>query len=241
MNSDALLFQSSRRRSLPAAVLGATTLLAALQWVSPIAAEEKPAVAPAYTPEAEAAYTRTIEKRAADVLAALKLSEGEKSTRVHDILIAHYRALRDWHDTNGPKLKGATGDAARELKTSLKVIHDKFLASLAGQLTPSQVEIVKDKMTYNKVKVTYDAYCEIVPGLTEPQKQRMLELLKEAREEAMDAGSSNEKDEIFRKYKGKINNYLSAEGHDVGKAYKDWGAKQKNKTAPQSAKPQSNA
>jgi hypothetical protein len=82
-------------------------------------------------------------------------------------------------------------------------------------------------LTYNKVKVTYDAYCQIVPGLTEAEKAKMLELLKEAREEAIDGTSSDEKAAVFKKYKGKINNYLSKAGHDVGKAYKDWGAKAK--------------
>ncbi|MGH7993638.1 MAG: DUF3826 domain-containing protein, partial [Limisphaerales bacterium] len=55
--------------------------------------------------------------------------------------------------------------------------------------------------------------------------------LKEGREEAMDAGSSKEKAVIIKKYKGKINIYLTAHGHDVGKAYKDWGARQKAKAA----------
>src|SRR5262249_29867730 len=86
-----------------------------------------------------------------------------------------------------------------------------------------------DKMTNNKVQVTYDAYLEIVPNLTEPQKKKILDLLKEAREEAMDAGSADEKSAIFKKYKGRINNYLTAEGHDVKQAYKDWGEKQKAK------------
>jgi hypothetical protein len=91
-------------------------------------------------------------------------------------------------------------------------------------------------MTYGKVKVTYDAYCEIVPNLAEAQKARILELLKDAREEAMDAGSAGEKSAVFKRYKGKINNYLSAEGHDVKQAYKDWGEKQKPRTSPPAQK-----
>ena len=105
------------------------------------------------------------------------------------------------------------------------------MAKLAADLTPEQVEKVKDKMTYNKVQVTYDAYCEIVRGLSGEEKSQILVFLKEAREEAMDGGSSKEKDTIFKKYKGKINNYLSDRGYDVAQAYKDWGAKQKANTA----------
>ena len=51
-----------------------------------------------------------------------------------------------------------------------------------------------------------------IPDLAEPHRQKILELLKEAREEAMDGGSSDEKTAVFQKYKGKINNYLSKQG-----------------------------
>jgi hypothetical protein len=186
--------------------------------------------------EAEAAYTRSIEKRVTDILAVLDLNDPARSAKAHDLLIAQYRALRDWHDANDARLKQASPDQVAQIRASLKTRHDKFLASLLEALTPAQVERVKDQMTYGKVKVTYEAYCEIVPNLTEAQKARILELLKEAREEAMDAGSAEEKSAVFKKYKGKINNYLSAAGHDVKQAYKDWGEKQKARTTPPAQK-----
>jgi hypothetical protein len=203
-------------------------LTLALSCALPLLAAEpaKPAQTKS-TQDSEAAYTRTIEKRVGDILAVLDLSDTAKSAKAHDFLIAQYRALRDWHDANDAKLKQANPDQAGQIKATLKPLHDKFLANLSAVLTPAQLERVKDQMTYNKVKVTYDAYCEIVPNLTEAQKTRMLELLREAREEAMDGGSAEEKSAVFKKYKGKINNYLSAEGHDVKQAYKDWGEKQK--------------
>ena len=186
--------------------------------------------------DAEAAYTRTIEKRVADILAALDLSDPARSAKAHDLLVARYRALRDWHDANDAKLKGANPEQAGQIKASLKASHDTFLASLSEVLTPAQVERVKDQMTYDKAKVTYDAYCEIVTNLTDGQKQRMLELLKEAREEAMDAGSAEEKSAVFNRFKGKINNYLTAEGHDLKQAYKNWSEQRKAKAASSASK-----
>jgi len=183
--------------------------------------------------EAEATYERTIEKRVADILAVLDLNDSAKQAKAHDLLlVARYRALRDWHDADDAKLKKASSDEAAQIKASLKVSHDKFLADLSEALTPAQVERVKDQMTYNKRKVTYDAYCEIVPNLTEQQKDRMLELLREAREEAMDGGSAEEKSAVFNRFKGKINNYLTAEGHNLKQAYKDWGERRKAKATP---------
>jgi hypothetical protein len=38
----------------------------------------------------------------------------------------------------------------------------------------------------------------------------------------MDAGSSDEKHKWFGKYKGRINNYLSAAGYDMKKEGEEW-------------------
>ena len=199
----------------------------------------KAAAAPAdstVSDAAEAQYQAALEKRAADILAALNLDDPAKEGTVRQRIIAHYRTLRAWHDANDPKLKGAAADAAKEVRATLKPLHDGFLADLAGALAAPQVEVVKDKMTYGKVKVTYDAYCAMVPTLTDDQRARILATLKEAREEAMDAGSSEEKSAVFNRYKGRINNFLSKEGVDMGKASKEWAAKQKGTNAPAKSK-----
>jgi hypothetical protein len=176
------------------------------------AAETNPTVVPATSEEAEAAYTKTIEERVAKIVAPLKLEDQAKSAKVHDVLIAQYRALRGWHDANDAIRKKAAGDDLAKINASLKGLHEKFIADLAAELTPEQVESVKDAMTYGKVQFTYKGYLAEYPNLTEEQKQKVLELLKEARELAMDGGSSDEKTAIFNRYKGKINNWLSAQG-----------------------------
>jgi hypothetical protein len=187
------------------------------------------------TMDKEAAYAKAIEKRTQDILAALDLKDPGKIANVHDAILAHYRALRDWHDAHDAKLKELnkrlnppdTTEArkAREeivsIKGSLRTLHDGFLSRLSTDLTPQQVERVKDKLTYDVVHVTYNAYCEMLPQLTEAQKGRLLDMLKEAREEAMDGGSSEEKHAVFGRYKGRINNYLAKEGYDVKRASKE--------------------
>jgi|ERR1035437_7124026 hypothetical protein len=181
----------------------------------------------------EANYTAAIEGRTADILKVLALTDADKAAKVHDTIMAQYRALKVWHDENDAKLKASAKDtnAIAQIRASLKTVHDAFIARLSESLAPSQVGQVKDKMTYNKVKVTYDAYCEIIPTLTDAQKAHILETLKAAREEAMDGGSADEKSAIFKKFKGRIANYLSKEGVDETKARKEWGAKQKDKAA----------
>ena len=98
------------------------------------------------------------------------------------------------------------------IRASLKTLHDNFLSSLAENLTPAQIEKVKDKLTYGKVQFTFAGYLAAYPQLSEANQQKILELLKQAREEAMDGGSAAEKTAAFQKCKGKINNYLSQQG-----------------------------
>ena len=191
-------------------------IAATLLVMSALAAKEKSSVAETNpTPEQiEANYTRSIEGRAADILKVIELSDTNRSAKVHDVIITQYRALRAWHDANDSKLKAARADtnAVAQIRGSLKSLHDEFIAKLSASLTPGQVEKVKDRMTYGKVQFTYAGYLAAYPDLADQHKQKILELLKEAREQAMDGGSAEEKTAIFQKCKGKINNYLSQQG-----------------------------
>jgi hypothetical protein len=187
--------------------------------------------------EKEAFYATTIENRTLDILKALNLSDAAKSNAVHDAMVEQYHALRVRDAAIDTRLKVDGKEVnyenrAAQLAIQSQPLHDQFLAKLSQQLTPEQVEQVKNLMTYNKVTVTYDAYCAIVPDLTEADKAKILELLKLAREEAIDGGSAPEKSAIFQKYKDQINRYLDAHGHDVAKAFKDWEAKNAAGTAP---------
>ncbi len=216
-----------------------TLMLIALLLVSvpALAAKEKTVETNLSPEQIEANYTTAIENRTAAILQALALSNTNRITKVHDLIIVQWRALRAWHDEYDARLKATQSDTntVAQIRASLKKLHAEFIAGLSEYLTPEQIETIKDKMTYGVVEVTYRAYLEIVPNLTDADKAKILELLKEGREEAMDAGSSREKAAIIKKYKGKINIYLTAHGHDVGKAYKEWGEKQKLKAAEDSA------
>jgi ERCC4-type nuclease len=209
-----------------AAVLAGACLLAV-----PTLFAQSTAASPA---AADAAYTKAIEQRTADILSVLGLNDPAKAARVHDAIVEQYRSLNAWQTADEARLKELAGKgqnaAARgeldQIMATRKALHERFLARLAPELTLGQIEQVKDKMTYNKEKVTYDAYCEIIPSLSAEQKAKILEFLKQAREEAMDGVSANEKSAIFKKYKGRIANYLSAQGVDEAKARKEWTQRQ---------------
>ena len=77
-------------------------------------------------------------------------------------------------------------------------------------------------MTYNKVMVTYDAYLDEIPSLKDEEKAQIYSWMTEARELAIDAEGSKQKHEVFNKYKGRVNNYLSKRGYDLNKEREAW-------------------
>jgi hypothetical protein len=197
----------------------------ALATSRPMKEAEAPGSAPAGDPDPN--YTRVITGRADKIVKTLEIAEAGKQTRVRDIIVQQYRALnaiQAQRDTEieAAKISGDKADAAARVKSTreqadlrIKQLHGKYLARLATELTPAQVDQVKDGMTYGVLPVTYRAYLAQTPELTEAQKQQIMAYLVEARELAMDGGTSEEKHAVFRQYKGKINNYLSAQGYKL--------------------------
>jgi hypothetical protein len=200
---------------------------------TPLLADTAESTSPATPQDMENAYTVAIERRTDEIMTRLALSDSAKAEKVRKLILAQYRALRARDESIEARLKAGGKDAAETAKERAsmyeslsKPLHDKFLADLSAELKPEQVDLVKDRMTYGKVKFTYDAYCQIVPGLTDDEKKKILELLRQARDEAIDGGSVGQKSEIFQKYKDKINAYLDGQGHNTAKAIQDWDAKQ---------------
>jgi hypothetical protein len=187
----------------------------------------------------------TLEKHIKPVLAALNLKDPGQEAKVREMLSRHLTVLNAWHVQHDPQIKSLWNDfnnaRGRRDQTNadaslakidavyvtLKPEHEKFISELSAVLTPEQVETVKDVLTINKVKITFHAYGEIFPGLADEQKAFILENLKAAREEAIDAGNMPEKSAFFKKYKIKIEAYLTAQGYDVKQSYKTFVAKQK--------------
>ena len=185
------------------------------------------------------------EKHTRQILDTLKLDDAAKAARVHDLLLTQFAAWKQWHIQNDARLnelwaqynktratKNQTNidlamSAIDAIYAGLKPQHDRFKGGLAAVLTPEQIETVEDAITINKVKITFKAYGEIFHGLSDAQQAFILEKLKAAREEAIDAGSMKEVSAFFKKYKDQIEAYLTAQGYDVKQAYRDFVARQK--------------
>jgi len=190
-------------------------------------------------------FKKVLTDRSAKIVSTLGLNDSGKYGVVVSELVNQYINLNSIHDQNKADIAGIKAQALpdQELKAAVKQqeekkssgllqLHASFLTHLKNILTDEQVEKVKDGMTYRVFPITYAAYLDMLPGLTSGQKEKIYNWLKEARELAMDEGSSEDKHKIFGKYKGRINNYLSAEGYDLKKETEAWQKRVKERQAP---------
>lgn len=186
----------------------------------------------------------TLLARADKIVAPMNLADATVRTRVRVRIARQYHDLSVLHADRDARLKAipTTEDKATLAELRKKItadaeaaqdkLHAAFLADLAADLAPAQIEQVKDGLTYGVLPKTYRVYLEMLPTLTAEQKAQILAWLTEAREHAMDAGSSEEKHGWFGKYKGRINNYLSKAGYDMKQAEHDMFARKNATTEP---------
>lgn len=194
----------------------------------------------------DAAYIRTITSRAEKIVVTLEISDSPKAKQLTSIIAEQYKNLNSIYAERDEQIKNikqkglskeATDAEIKNIEASVEkkteALHAAFLSSLSSNLSAEQVIKVKDGMTYNVLNVTYGAYVDMIPSLTIEQKNQIMIWLVEAREHAMDGESSEKKHWWFGKYKGRINNYLSAQGYDLNKERKGWEERIKQKSQNQ--------
>lgn len=182
------------------------------------------------------AYTLVIQGRSDKVVDEMTFCDQELKVRVRDLIMDHYRFLNDEEDARNAdvaQLRVAFADNIelrdakidlRKAEQELKVRdhHFSFISALKMYITEEQIDQVKDGLTYYVCPNTYKAFQDMIPDLKPEEKDQMLIWLTEAREHAIDGGSSKDKHAWFGKYKGRINNYLSERGYDLKKLSEDW-------------------
>jgi hypothetical protein len=180
-------------------------------------------------------YTRTITSRAEKIVSTLNITDPDKKARLVQTIASQYRNLNTIHTRRDEQIKSLKASTENQEALTVKIqtveteaniqlekLHTSYLEQLSKELSPSQVDQVKDGMTYGVLPITYKGYQDMIPTLTAAQKEQILQWLTEAREHAMDAESSEKKHWWFGKYKGRINNYLSAAGYDLKKEGEAW-------------------
>lgn len=181
-------------------------------------------------------YKKVVTGRADKIVNTMSFDNDETKIKVRDYIVGFYCDLNATQDVSDAKIKAVKDNAkfdkaekdskAKQLKAKTEKkcekIRDKFVSKLSKIISDEQIDQVKDGLTYGVAPKTYVAFQEMIPSLTEVQKAKIWGWLQEAREHAVIGGSSKEKHWWFGKYKGKINNYLAAEGYDLQAERKAW-------------------
>ena len=194
------------------------------------------------TAREDPAYAKVIQQRVSKIVEPLHLKSRDKAQKVQRVIEQQYFDLNRLDQNKQAAIKAAKASgqpkAAQQVTISqinekataeVAALHPQFVSRLNSLLDKDQVAEVKDGMTYHTLEVTYGAYTDMLPDLTKKQKKQIMDWLVEAREHAIDGGSSKEKHAWFGKYKGRINNYLSKSGIDMKEAEIAW--KKRKETA----------
>ena len=145
----------------------------------------------------DSAYVENIKGRAQKIVDGLQLTDQKQARAVRNIIANRYFQLNDIH----AKYDKGQQDA---LQAELYKHHFELASALSVYLNDEQIDAVKDGMTFGRLKRDYQATQDMIPTLSDFEKQQILIWLKEA------------------KYRGRTNNWLSARGYDLKKERDAW-------------------
>jgi hypothetical protein len=189
------------------------------------------------TNQEEQAYLEVLKNRSDKILDDyVQLPQGATREKVRSLMVKQYWDLNKVHDATEAKVKELKKQDLTEKELNkeieqenkkatrkLKKLQKRFLANLAKELNNKQINGVKEGMTLGALSHNYRGFTEMIPSLSDEEKSYIYNELLKARDEAMTMGSSEDKLNVFRKYKGRINNWLSAErGYDLKKEGEAW-------------------
>lgn len=163
----------------------------------------------------DSTYVENIKGRAQKIVDGLQLTDQKQARAVRNIIANRYFLLNDIH----AKYDKSQQDA---LQAELYKHHFELASALGLYLNEEQIDAVKDGMTFGRLRRDYQAIQDMIPTLSDFEKQQILIWLKEAREYAMDAADSKGKHFWFDKYRGRTNNWLSSRGYDLKKERDAW-------------------
>lgn len=198
--------------------------------------------------EAKARSDEEQEKKAAEWVSSLNLNDAAKAEKVKTAIATHLKTIRDWHNehpyTTVPAgINPVTGNKLSDLDRQViansampRSVHDTLIYVLKAELIAEQTEAILDKYTIGKVAFTMAGYKAIVPDLTAEEESKILQFLKQAREQAIDYKNMNQISAIFEIYKTKSEQYLNSNGRNWRQLYKNYTDAVKAKKAAEKEK-----
>jgi hypothetical protein len=185
-------------------------------------------------------------RRAASLLKELKLADADQAARVRAVLEAHFAAMEKWHAAHDPELTplwsewaarrsppekdeaaaARIGEKIDAIYASFRPQHDAFLAALGREISPAQIETIKNALTRSPgMDRTANAYIEMIPQFTDADEAFVRHRFALAREQAIDTTTGKEIDAFFKRQKVVVEAYIDEHGYDYRKSREAWIAK----------------
>lgn len=202
----------------------------------------------------DAQTQQRIDRKAGSLFGGLRVDDAEKEARLKAILGEYLVQMWAWREANEAQLAELWSEWNRrravvpkdefpaeliavqieELYGALQPAYEKFIEQLATELTDAQIDAVKERWSRSPgMKRTYDAYLEIVPDLTDEQKQVIYNRMLMAREAAMLTDSDREIVNIYKRHKVKVEAYVGTlEWAKLHRAFANRGRTPPPTTAP---------
>jgi hypothetical protein len=176
----------------------------------------------------EASRTK-IELKAARIVESLKLEDADKTAKVKSTVSEWLGVMMNWHNDHDAELGRLWGEwnKARsvvpkdefpgevvahridDVYASLRPAYEDYIRRLSAELMAEQVDAIKENWSRSPgMTRTYNAYLEIVPDLTEKDKEVIKARLLLAREAAMLTDSDKEIVAIYKRHKVKVEQYV---------------------------------
>jgi hypothetical protein len=224
-------------------------LLAGVVAATPMRAQAAPSTAPAAVDEAT---QKKIDSKAAKIVDWAKITDADKAAKVKAIASEWLAVMINWHKEHDAELKNLWSDwnKARsvvpkdefpgeviatkidDVYASLKPAYDDFIRKLSEELTPEQIDAIKESWSRSPGMMrTYNAYLEIVPDLSDKDKEVIKARMLMAREAAMLTDADKEIVAIYKRHKVKVEQYIGTlEWAKLHKAYGERGKQQPEDT-----------
>jgi hypothetical protein len=197
---------------------------------------------------ADDALRKQAEQKAERIVAGLKLDDATKAPKVKGIASEWLEAMMSWHKEHDPQLAQlwSQWNKARsvvpkdefpgeviahqidDVYASLKPAYEDFIQRLSAELSAEQIDAIKENWSRSPgMTRTYNAYLEIVPDLTEKDKEVIKLRMLLAREAAMLTDADKEIVSIYKRHKVKVEQYVGTlEWAKLHRAFGQRGKKQ---------------
>ncbi|MDQ8179162.1 DUF3826 domain-containing protein [Pelagicoccus sp. SDUM812005] len=190
-----------------------------------------------FSPASQAADAALPTEQASAIVKPMRFMDEEQTQRAIELTANYLRELATLDAQRSAALaaSGEPSDAAPEIhqqtadawKTHRRfaiALRDAYVAQLNSLMAPGRVDRVKDGLTGDWYHLELQRFDRLAPDLSYPERAHIVGLLEEMRENAMLEIQPKLQLQWAHKYRGIINNYIAAQGHDfhaLAKAYKE--------------------